>query len=287
MFGSPCTWGRISLSISQRCHSSETPLSSSNTSGVTRAPTSQSAATAAVFRHCTARSKGHLSLGQPLTSAPAFTKACIRVRTVSSETLLFIATRLTAVCACISSSPPESSEKMPSSSLLSPSIPSHSHTRPQTQVILRQPSLRCVGTPHPGHSCAWRAFSERSRSLQVTPLCHEDTLQRKQNCSPQQGVRCRGKRCSQASWRANRRSRSSIQLAWPLGPSTLFMLLGGAPPLRCPQENSSRIVCRNFSAGTSARKKASHAIQSRSRASVPSMPKGFPALAWPSMPGLR
>ena len=57
-------------------------------------------------------------------------------------------------------------------------------TRPQTQVILRQPSLRCVGTPHPGHSCAWeswvfppagslkltqagacRAFSERRRSL--------------------------------------------------------------------------------------------------------------------------
>ena len=35
-------------------------------------------------------------------------------------------------------------------------LPAVQGTRPQTQVILRQPSLRCVGTPHPGHSCAWK-----------------------------------------------------------------------------------------------------------------------------------
>lgn len=33
-------------------------------------------------------------------------------------------------------------------------------TRPQTQVILRQPSLRCVGTPQPGQSCASGSDSE-------------------------------------------------------------------------------------------------------------------------------
>mmetsp|Transcript_89431 Transcript_89431/g.142380 ORF Transcript_89431/g.142380 Transcript_89431/m.142380 type:complete len:200 (-) Transcript_89431:440-1039(-) len=198
-----------------------------------------------------------------------------------------------AVCACWrSSSGPESSEKAPSSSLLSsPSTPSHSQTRPQTQVIFRQPSLRCVGTPQPGQSWACLAFSVLKRSLQVTPRCQDETLQRKQNCSPQQRVRCRGKRFIQASCMVRRRSKSSIQFAWPMAPKTFPMLLGGAPPLRWPQENSSKTACRKFSAGTSARKNSCHARHNRSCASTPNIVKGyFPTFAgspWGPSPALK
>mmetsp|Transcript_95961 Transcript_95961/g.309844 ORF Transcript_95961/g.309844 Transcript_95961/m.309844 type:complete len:295 (+) Transcript_95961:99-983(+) len=268
--------GRKAPSMRRRCESLATAFTSSRTSGVTRAPCSQSAATATGWRLCTASSNGAwASSAGPAArfrSARASTSARSAVRTLSSPARAFMATRFTAVCAwATSSSSLPSSSKAPSSLL---SSPSHSQTRPQTQVILRQPSLRCVGTPQLGQSCACRAFSVCSRSWQVMPRCQEETLQRKQNRSPQQGVRCRGKRCIQASCRASRRSRSDIHGALPLGPKILLSFTGGVPRQRWPQECSSKITCRKSSAWVSARKKRRQASPRRSQTSGASTAKG-------------
>mmetsp|Transcript_6239 Transcript_6239/g.10043 ORF Transcript_6239/g.10043 Transcript_6239/m.10043 type:complete len:200 (-) Transcript_6239:264-863(-) len=176
------------------------------------------------------------------------------------------------VCAWLTSSSSLAPSENVSSSLLS--SPSQSQVRPQTHVILRHPSLRTVGTPHPGQLCACLALSLCKRSLQVTPRCQEETLHLKQKRSPQHGVRCLGNRCSQASCTTSRRSRSTIHGAFPLGPKTLLNLVGGEPPHRCPHEYSSSTACRKSSAGISAKKNRRHASARRSRASGSNAAKG-------------
>mmetsp|Transcript_69661 Transcript_69661/g.196497 ORF Transcript_69661/g.196497 Transcript_69661/m.196497 type:complete len:343 (-) Transcript_69661:678-1706(-) len=278
MPGSFWICGFRSSSILWRCPSCEITLTSSRTSPVMWAPCSQSAATAAMWRYWIARSSGASTSVVWFTSARALTRDWIAFVTLSSAARLFIAIRLMAVCACAtSSSSLPSSENVPSSLL---SSPSHSHTRPQTQVIFRQPSLRCVGTPQLGQLCACRAFSIWSLSWHVMPRCHEDILHRKQNRSPQQGVRCRGNRCIHASCTARRLSKSTIHGALPLGPNTLLSLGGGEPRDRLPHECSSRITCRKSSAVASARKNARQALSMRSRISGSNAAKGSrPALA--------
>mmetsp|Transcript_125068 Transcript_125068/g.361797 ORF Transcript_125068/g.361797 Transcript_125068/m.361797 type:complete len:550 (-) Transcript_125068:993-2642(-) len=268
MFASPSTCGRRWSSMVWRLFLHDTDFNSSSTSGVTFAPRSHKTETATSCRDRMATSNG-TGPSMPgvvwLMSARAFTSASIMVRTEVAEALEPRATRPSGVCISASSSSSLPSSPKLSSSLLSSSLssPDHSHSRPHTQFIFMQPSLRIVGTPQPGQTCASRAFSACSRSLQSTPLCHVEILHLKQNRSPQQGVRCRGKRCIHASCTASRRSPSWIHNAWPVEPKILLNFDGGDPPRHFPLPYSSRRNWTKASAESCPKKHRDHAARTR------------------------